>query len=281
MTPLAYDGVMAVLGSRLADGDVVVREVGRGASAHVYLVSDGERVRAVKLLRAGEEARARHELRVAERLEHPNVNKVHAQIELDGRPALLMAFAPGRRLLARNRHPGLRERYLDAFEELLAALAHLHERGVVHRDVKPENVMVDVRGRVRLIDFDLAIVEGVRTQPGLVGTLAYLSPEQARGQRAVPASDVYAAGVMLYGALTGEVPFTGTVAEVVTQHADIEVEPPSRFDPGLAPIDALLLSMLAKDPAARPSDGAAALEAVRGVREELRHRAGRERGVGW
>ena len=272
---------MGVLGSRLGDGDVVVREVGRGANAHVYLVSDGERVRALKLLPPGDEGRARHELRIAQRLDHPNVNPVFDVVEVVGRPGLLMAFAPGRRLLARNRHPKLRERYLDAFEGLLQALAHVHERGVVHRDVKPENVIVDVVGRARLLDFDLAALVGAVTQSALVGTLAYLSPEQARGRSAVPASDVYAAGVMLYAALTGEVPFTGTVAEVVSQHRTSDPEPPSSFDPALAPIDALVLGMLAKDPLARPSDGAAALDALRATRGALRRSSAATRPAPW
>lgn len=272
---------MGVLGTRFPDGDVVVREVGRGAQAHVYLVSDGERVRALKLLPAHEERRARHEFQIAQGLEHPNVNPVHELVALCGRPGLLMAFAPGRRLLARNRHPRLRERYLDAFEGLLAGLAHLHERGVVHRDVKPENVIVDIGGRARLLDFDLAARLGPRTQPGLVGTLAYLSPEQARGLSAVPASDVYAAGVMLYGALTGEVPFTGTVAEVVAHHRGSEAAAPSSLDPALAPLDELLVGMLAKDPSDRPQSGAEALEALRSLREALRRSSALPRWGAW
>lgn len=295
---------MGVIGSRLQGGDVVVREVGRGARARVYLVSDGVARRALKVLAPGDEAGARYEHAVAAAFEHPHVNRVDAVVEVDGRPALLMPFVPGRRLvLPRTSSTGpvgslpaaerwrrataLRERYLDAFEGLLAGLAYLHGRGVVHRDVKPENVLVDAQGHACLIDFDLAVVAapgspGVAPAPPmLVGTIAYLSPEQARGDAALPASDVYAAAVMLYGAMTGEVPFTGAVDDVIAAHRQVDPAPPSSLDPTLAPLDAFLLRALAKDPAERPAHGGDALAALRALRPALRDAAAAASGQGW
>ena len=263
-----------VIGARLDDGDQVIREIGRGAYARVYLISDGRRVRALKLLRAGDLERARHELTVAGAFDHPHVNRVDDVVEVAGRPGLVMPFVAGRRLLARNRTARGREAYLDAFEGLLQALAYLHQRGLVHRDVKPENVLVDAIGHARLIDFDLAVRLRAPTGSGLVGTIAYLSPEQASGAPAQPASDVYAAGVMLYGALTGEVPFTGTVVEVVTQHREVPAGPPSALDSALAPLDEVLARMLAKRPEERYPDGAVALAALRRARPGLRDAAG-------
>ena len=267
-------GRVSVIGARLDDGDLVIREIARGARANVYLVSDGQRVRVLKLLPSGDAARARHELAIAGAFDHPHVSRVDAVVELANRPGVLMPLVAGRRLLARNRSVRGREAYLDAFDGVLQALAYLHDQGVMHRDLKPENVLVDAIGHARVIDFDLAARVQARTRPGLVGTIAYLSPEQAKGEPSLPASDVYAAGVMLYGALTGEVPFTGTIVEVVTQHREAPVGPPSAFDPALAAFDALLGSMLAKRPGDRPDDGAAALAAFRAARPALREASG-------
>ncbi len=270
-------GRVDVIGLRLDDGDLVIREIGRGARAHVHLVSDGRRVRALKLLPSGAAERAYHELDIAGDFDHPHVNCVDAVVELAGRPGVLMPYVPGRRLLARNRSPRGREAYLDAFEGMLAGLAYLHGRGVMHRDLKPENVLVDATGWTRLIDFDLAARLASRTRPELVGTIAYLSPEQARGEPSLPASDVYAAGVMLFGALTGQVPFTGTVAEVVTQHREVPAGPPSSIDPDLAAFDELLAGMLAKHAGERLRDGAAALQALRCARQALQRPTGSSR----
>jgi eukaryotic-like serine/threonine-protein kinase len=258
---------MDVIGVRLEDGDQVLREIGRGALARVYLVSDGERVSALKLLPLGHEGRVRHEFAIASTLDHRHLNRVDAIVEVAGRLGLLMPLVAGRRLAARGRGERARAAYLDAFAGMLDGLGELHRRGIVHRDVKPENVLVDAAGVSRVIDFDLAVrSDGRGTHPGLVGTAAYLSPEQARGERAVPASDLYAAGVMLYAALTGEVPFTGTVEEVVTAHRDASPPPPSSFDPTLAALDRFTLRLLAKDPGGRFGDGDEAVAALRRLR---------------
>ncbi len=272
-----YDGRVEVIGSRLPDGDLVIREIGRGARAHVYLVSDGRRVRALKLLPNGDEARARHEHEIAGDFDHPHVNRVDAVVEVAGRPGVLMPLAPGRRLQVRSRSARGRDAYLDAFDGVLQGLSYLHARGVMHRDVKPENVLVNVLGRARLIDFDLAARVRDEVRPGMVGTIAYLSPEQARGDPSLPASDVYAAGVMLFGALTGQVPFSGTVAEVITQHGEVSADPPSSFDPALAPFDPLLERMLAKCAEQRWADGSAALEAFRSARGAVTRGSGASR----
>ncbi len=233
--------LMEVLGRRLPTGETVLREVGRGALARVYLVSDGSSLRALKLLPAGHAARADHEHRVAHGLAHPRVGHVVARVDLDDRPGVLMPLVPGRRLMVRGRSRLDLEGYVRAFGDLLDALAYLRSRGVVHRDVKPENVLVDREGHARLIDFDLAVRVDERSRtPTVAGSLAYLSPEQTRGEIATYASDLYAAGVLLATALTGEAPI-GTAMPLR----------PSEVDPVLAPADELVLGLLASDPTMR------------------------------
>lgn len=266
-----------VIGQRLPSGEMVLREVGRGASARVFLVSDGASVGALKLLPPGQELRADHEHRIASGFFHPNVVRVDARVDVAGWPGVRMPLVSGRRLLARGGGEGVdRAGYLDAFAQLLEALAYLHAGGVVHRDVKPENVLIDRAGRVTLIDFDLAYrMAEPSAAPRVAGTLAYLSPEQVRGEPATPASDLYAAGVMLYAALTGEVPYGVAIEALVAGHRPAggqarRVARPSNIDPALAPADALLAGLLAPDPADRFADAASAAAALGRVRDEWR-----------
>jgi serine/threonine protein kinase len=252
-----------LIGMRTGDGSQLLREIARGARARVYLASDGRRVEAVKAFGRGEEARADRELRFGRGLDHPNVNPVLRRLDLGGFPAVVAPFVPGRRLSAWLPTAGRDER-IAAIDGLLSGLAHLHARGIVHRDVKPENLLVTRDGRPVLIDYDLAMRTSDRdAHRTAAGTVAYLSPEQARGEPALPASDLYAAGVLLYRLLTGEVPFAGSVAEVMEGHRSGAPLAPSRFDADLAPFDATVLRLLDKRPEARFAGAEAARRALR------------------
>lgn len=259
---------MNLIGTRFGAGYQLLREIARGAGARVYLASDGQDVRAVKAFPIGEDARADREAAFGAGLDHPNLNPVQGRLELEGHPALVMPFVAGRRLGSWLPTASRSER-LAVIDGLLAGLGHLHDHGIVHRDVKPENLLVTRAGWPVLIDYDLAVRrDDLGDRRSAAGTVAYLSPEQARGEPAGPASDLYAVGVLLYQLLTGEVPFAGSVADVMEGHRSVVAAPPSTLDPGLRPFDALLARLLGKRPAERLADAAAVQAALRTLRSD-------------
>ncbi|MGQ9735253.1 MAG: serine/threonine-protein kinase [Thermaceae bacterium] len=241
---------MSLVGEVLLKRYKVVRPLARGALATVYLAFDlSGTPYAVKAFPTGAEKRARREYRVGRALDHPRINPVLALLEREeGGAALILAYAPGERFLDwRGTAP--KNAVLQVFRQLLEALAHMHERGFVHRDVKPENLIVAPTGEVRLLDFDLSgpIGEVFRMRIRL-GSLAYLAPEQILGQSPGPEADLYAAGVLLYWALAGELPFTGSPEEVVKAHLNT---PPPPI-PGLEEeLWSYLTRLLAKTPSDR------------------------------
>ena len=244
----------------------VLRELASGARARVFLASDGERVKALKVFPPEQAQRAEREL-IGTGLRHPHLNPTEALVWVGGYPSVTMPYAAGVRLSAWLGGAETAQ-FLQTFGGAVAALGYLHAQSIIHRDVKPENILVDQSGHARLVDFDLAVRFDEPQSPGsLAGTTLYLSPEEVQGGAAGPASDLYAAGVILYRALTGEMPFTGSVRAVVAAHAQVRPRAPSSFAPHLQPFDALVGALLAKRPQDRPDALAvsAALEAL--VRE--------------
>ncbi|HEX7022973.1 MAG TPA: serine/threonine-protein kinase [Trueperaceae bacterium] len=243
---------MKVIGARFGEGYQVLREIARGALAHVYLASDGREAKALKLFPADKRGRAERELELGRTLQHPHLNPVEAGVEVCGMPGVLMPFVAGQRLGSWLESQASSEGFFASFGGILAALGYLHEQGIVHQDVKPENILIDKTGHARLLDFDLAVRVGdTRPKRGFAGTIAYLSPEQARGEPPLPASDLYAAGIICYRALTGQVPFTGNAWAVVAAHRRALPAPTSQFHPELAPFDPFFERLLAKDPQER------------------------------
>ena len=208
--------------------------------------------------------RFRREARAAANLSHPNIVQVHDWGERDGTSFMVMEYVRGpnlRDLL--TAHGRLRpQQAAEVVLQILAALDHAHRRGIVHRDVKPENALVTPEGVVKVADFGLAhaLAEARITQaPGTVtGTVAYLAPEQIRGEAADPRTDLYALGIVMYELLTGEVPFVAeTALAIAYKHLSEAVPAPSEWAPDVPEgLDRIVLRATAKDPDDRPSSAA-------------------------
>ena len=273
---------------RLVDGRYeVVSRIARGGMATVYLAVDRrlERDVALKVMHAhlaegasGADfvSRFRREARAAARLTHPGLVAVYDQ-GLDGDTSYLtMEYVAGsnlRRTMLTERTLTL-GRTLDVLDDVLDALAAAHRAGLVHRDVKPENVLLDAEGRLKVTDFGLAraVNEVTATTTGtILGTVAYLSPELIATGACDARTDVYAVGILAYELLLGTVPHTGTTPiQVAFQHVNTDVPPPSDTAPWIPPeIDDLVCALAAREPADRPADAGAALALVRSVRAAL------------
>jgi eukaryotic-like serine/threonine-protein kinase len=255
--------------------------VAHGGMGEVYRATDSvlERSVAVKLLSdrytREEEARARfrREALAAARLSAaPHVVTIFDVAEHRGRPLIVMEYLEGGSVydrLQQGRIP--RELALTWLEQAAAALDRAHENGVVHRDVKPGNLLLDGDANVHVSDFGIASASGsdTLTSPGtILGTAGYLAPEQARGEPASAASDRYALGVVAFELLTGRRPYAGdTPTTEAFAHLHADVPSATALDPELpASVDAVFLSALAKDPAERPST---ARELVARLRDAL------------
>jgi serine/threonine protein kinase/beta-lactam-binding protein with PASTA domain len=241
---------------------LIMRKLGSGGMAEVYLAEDqelGRRV-ALKLLndRHATDAqfveRFRREAQSAAGLNHPNIVSVFDRGQAEGTYYIALEYLDGRtlkELLIRN-GPTPIPITLDYGRQILSALAFAHRNGVVHRDIKPHNIVVGGDGRLKVTDFGIARSGASQmTEAGsIVGTAQYLSPEQARGAPVDPRSDLYSLGIVLYEMLTGEVPFTGDApVEIAMKHLSTIPEPPSELRPEVPhDLDAVVMRALAKDP---------------------------------
>ncbi len=267
------------------------RLLGQGGMARVYraVAEDGSVVALKWLHRASPAVLAgfAEEVRVLERLDHPGVVRYRAQGVERGLPWVAMEYIEGQDLRVyteklRLRPPAERQARARAIARALCgALAYVHAQGLVHRDVKPSNVLLEGKGRVLLTDFGVACAadDAPLTAVGiLVGTAAYAAPEQIAGGRVDARADQYGLGCTLYYLLTGRRPFEETdTAALLHAHLERPPRPPSERDPTVAPdLEAFVLRLMAKDPAARFVDMAEAEAAIANEAPEGLPLAGRQ-----
>ncbi len=260
--------------------------IARGGMASVYEATDVrlDRTVAVKVMHPGlgddDEFAARfvREARAAARLSHPNVVAVYDQGDEDGTVFLAMEMVQGHTLrdVIRKESPMSPPRAMAVLEPVLSALAAAHRAGLIHRDVKPENVLIADDGRVKVADFGLAKAVSADTQHTatggvLIGTVSYLAPELVVDGRADARADVYAAGVVLYELLTGKKPHEGdSPIHVAYKHVHEDVPPPSAAAPGIPRyVDALVARATARDQTQRPADAAVMLHQLHRVSQAL------------
>jgi tetratricopeptide (TPR) repeat protein/predicted Ser/Thr protein kinase len=267
-----------VIGTLLSNRYRIDAQLGEGGMGVVYKAHDTvlDRPVAIKTLYQamfGDEGIRRliREARAAAGLQHPNIVAIHDVLEDSGTPAIVMEFVHGQTLRDLKPPP---ENLADITVQVLDALEHAHARGIVHRDIKPENIMVTDAGAVKVMDFGLARSEGRSrlTQTGLiVGTVAYMAPEQALGGTLDGRTDLYALGCVLYELVTGRRPFESEdPISVISQHLSVPPVAPRWHNKELPPDwEAIILKLMAKDPAERYTTAAEARRAFAALRPAL------------
>src|SRR5687767_2879581 len=261
----------------------ILRRIGSGGMADVYSAEDthlGREV-ALKVLhrRFAQDAefveRFRREAKAAAGLQHPNVVGVYDRGQHDGTYYIAMEHLPGRTLkdIVIADAPLDQMRVIDLGVQILQAAGFAHRRGVIHRDFKPHNVIVDDEGVPKVTDFGIARAGASEmTETGsIMGTAQYLSPEQAQGHAVTAASDLYSIGVMLYEMLTGRLPFEGESAVAIAlKHLSEFPVPITQLRPDVHPaLEAVVMAALAKDPAHRWQSAEDFVEGLEAARSQI------------
>jgi beta-lactam-binding protein with PASTA domain/predicted Ser/Thr protein kinase len=261
----------------------VLRRLGSGGMADVFLAEDQQLGRqvALKLLHGRFAAdpdfveRFRREARAAAGLQHPNVVSVYDRGSWDDTYYIAMEYLPGRSLkqLIRDEAPLDPVRAIDITIQILKAARFAHRRGVIHRDLKPHNVIVDDADQAKVTDFGIARAGASdMTETGsIMGTSQYLSPEQAQGHAVEAPSDLYSIGVVLYELITGRVPFDAEAAVTIAlKHVSELPRPPHELNPRVAPeLEQIVLWVLNKNPADRPASADEFITALETARASI------------
>jgi serine/threonine protein kinase/cytochrome c-type biogenesis protein CcmH/NrfG len=288
---LLYEGKAEEMVGLLIASYKIESPLGAGGMGEVYLAEDtklGRKV-AIKLLptylESDELAKKRlvKEAKAAAKLSHPNICTIHEVVEEASRTFIVMQYVQGETLASRiQRTPLALRESLEIALQVADALVESHSHGIIHRDIKPQNIMIDSRAQVKVLDFGLAKV--VQTGGGqshtdsqmfasgiIVGTAAYMSPEQAKGESVLAHSDLFSLGVVLYECITGKRPFLGATAmEICARVIDRDPPPPSQLNPHVPlELDGVILKALAKDPIARYESAADMLQALRQIHARM------------
>jgi serine/threonine-protein kinase len=283
-----------LIGKRLGSW-VVDKELGRGGMGRVYLahedqiVGSGEtaapRLAAIKVLSAelAQEAgfleRFQREIDVLEQLSHPNIVQLFESGFQEGRYYFVMEYLPGKNfeeiIHERGRLPW--KEVLEIALQICPALKHAHDHGIIHRDIKLQNLLRADDGTVKLTDFGIAKVfagKQLTVTGGLVGTAEFLSPEQAAGKQVTHRSDLYSFGVVLYTLLTGRTPFQGrSTLDLMHKHRFAQFDPPQRLVLDIPnELDTIICELLEKEPAKRPANGLVLLRQFETFRNKVLRR---------
>ena len=228
------------------------------------------------------------EVRITRQLAHPNICRVYDIAEFEGQHFLSMEYIDGEDLSSLIQRIGYlsNEKALDITRQLAAGLAAAHDRGVLHRDLKPANIMLDGRGRIRITDFGIAIAaeEEGTGEVAILGTPAYMAPEQFAGKGATTRSDIYALGLILYELYAGKRAFTSaTIAELRQEKEGQTPQAPSEIRRDIDPVvERLIMRCLERDPRARPASASQIALALPGeIRSPRRWQQAKRRLRNW
>jgi len=263
-----------MIGTTINQRYEIKSELGQGGMGVVYRANDTllKRDVAIKVvshesLGSGGRARLLHEAQHVANLNHPNIVTVFDAGEYDSVPFIVMELVEGQTLYESK--PGDLETILNIARDICSALQHAHAQGIIHRDIKPENVVLAPNGTAKLMDFGIAFSAASRlTEEGtILGTVFYISPEQALGKQIDPRADLYALGVLVYELVCGRLPFEADdPLAVITQHLNAPVVPPRAKNEAIpVDLDHLIVRLMAKQPEDRPGSAAEVLEILENI----------------